>query len=39
MQKIQLVLSKFRKEFLDFQLESIEYFNTCIWKFRNLQQK
>ena len=32
-QKIQLLFSKFKKQFPNFQLQSIEYSDTCIWKF------
>ena len=31
--KIQLLFSKFKKQFLNFQLESVEYSDICIWKF------
>ena len=31
-QKIQLLSSKFKKQFLNLQLESVEYSDTCIWK-------
>ena len=33
LQKIQLLFSKFEKQFLNFQLESVEYSDTCTWKF------
>ena len=32
-QKAQLLFSKFKKQFLNFHLQSVEYFDTCIWKF------
>ena len=35
-QKIQLLFSKFKKQFLNFQLESVEYSDACIWEFWNL---
>ena len=31
--EIQLLFSKFKKQFLNFQLESAEYSDICIWKF------
>ena len=32
-QKIQLLFSKFEKNFLNSSLQSVEYSDTCIWKF------
>ena len=31
-QKIQLLFSKSKKQFLNFQLQSVKYFDTCIWE-------
>ena len=31
--KIQLFFSKFKKKFLNFQLQIVEYSDTRIWKF------
>ena len=31
-QKIQLLFSKFKKKFPNFQLQNVEYYDTCIWK-------
>ena len=30
--KIQLIFSKFKKKFLNFQLQSVQYSDTCILK-------
>ena len=29
----ELIFNKFEKQFLNSQLESMEYSDTCIWKF------
>ena len=34
--KFSYFYDKFRKQFLNFQLQSVEYLDTCIWKFKNL---
>ena len=33
LQKIQLLFSEFKKQFFIFKLKSVEYSDTCIWKF------
>ena len=35
-QKIQLLFNKFRKQFLNFQLGTVEYSDDFIWKFLRL---
>ena len=33
LQKVRLLFNKFKKQFPNFQLQNVEYSDTCVWKF------